>query len=128
MKSLADKLFAVALIAVLVFSVLCCAPDTVSAATTKPARVNPKKAITEFVSSVEFAEDSYEFDHDRDGVADMHVFPLLTTAPDLETRYITFEEAMKKKLVVLKEDVTNPALGRRDPPTSIVAQIGMSMG
>ncbi|MHC4691529.1 MAG: ARPP-1 family domain-containing protein [Planctomycetota bacterium] len=73
-------------------------------ARTRKPRIRAKQVITKFLSSVELGKDVYDFDHDKDGVVDMYIYPLMTTNPDLETRYITLEEASKKRQIILKED------------------------
>jgi len=73
-------------------------------ANTRRPRIRAKQIITKFLSSVEPGKDVYEFDHDKDGAVDMYIYPLITTNPDLETKYITLEEASKKREIILKED------------------------
>jgi hypothetical protein len=79
---------------------------------------------------VELDEHTYEFDHDSDGVVDMYVFPLLTTEPDLETEYVTLEEAVRNNRVILRENQRNRSPNKKDPPSSydIVAQFGGGYG
>jgi len=73
-------------------------------ANTRKPRIKAKQIITKFLSSVELGKDVYDFDHDKDGVVDMYIYPLITTNPDLETKYITLEEASNKRRIILKED------------------------
>jgi len=102
--------------------------DTAPAKSRRAVNVQTREAVSEFLSSIELTDNTYALDHDADGIADMRVYTLLTSAPDLKTRYITLEEAMRDKLVVLKEDLSTPFLSMKDPPTSVVAQIGYSRG
>jgi hypothetical protein len=73
-------------------------------ANTRKPRIKAKQIITKFLSSVELGKDVYDFDHDEDGAVDMYIYPLITTNPDLETKYITLEEASNKKKIILQED------------------------
>ncbi len=73
-------------------------------ANTRNPRIKAKHIITNFLSSVELGKDVYDFDHDEDGIVDMYIYPLKTTNPDLETKYITLEEASNKKQIILKEN------------------------
>jgi len=86
------------------------------------------KLLADFLASARIQNKTYSFDHDGDGISDMHIFPLLTTNPDLKTNYITLEEALQKKLVILKEDVTAPVIDKKEPPTTVIAQIGFGTG
>ena len=70
-----------------------------------PARAN--EIIAEFAASVEFGEYVHTFDHNGDGVVDMAVYPLTTRNPDLETEYVTLEEAVKEGRVILRENPRN---------------------
>jgi hypothetical protein len=73
-------------------------------ANTRNPRIKAKQIITKFLSSVELGKDVYDFDHDKDGAVDMYIYPLITTNPDLETKYVTLEEASKKRQIILKEN------------------------
>ncbi|MHC4645821.1 MAG: ARPP-1 family domain-containing protein [Planctomycetota bacterium] len=101
----------------------------VAFAAKKPAiRSQEQKNIARFLSSIEPGKNTYELDHDQDGLADMRILPLITSELDLESKYITLEEALNKKLLVLREDASNPRLSRKDPPTNILAQMGIGIG
>jgi len=102
--------------------------DAAPAKGRRAVNVQTREAVSEFLSSIELTDNTYALDHDADGIPDMHVYTLLTSAPDLKTQYITLEEAMRDKLVVLKEDLSTPFLSMKEPPTSVVAQIGYSRG
>jgi hypothetical protein len=117
------------MLAVCLFATLCFEPNGVLAGR-RLEKLPAKEKLTEFLSSVELGERAYDFDHNGDGVADMHVYPLITANPDLKTKYITLEEAVKKKQIVLKENIGNRSLNKKDAPSSysIVAQIGMVGG
>jgi len=129
MKKSLEKTIWGFVIAVLLFAAFSLKSNKVSAKTRKPEKVRVKQTIAGFLSSVELGEHVYDLDHTGDGVADMYIFPLLTSNPDLETRYTTLEEAARKKQVILKENLRNRSLNKKDPPSSynIVAQ-GMIMG
>jgi hypothetical protein len=105
---------------ILLFAVLF---NSNATANTRRPRIKAKQIIIKFLSSVELGKDVYDFDHDKDGFVDMYIYPLKTTNPDLETRYITLEEASKKREIILKEDPrVNP--NRNNPQGSypILAQ------
>jgi hypothetical protein len=101
-----------------------------ASAKAKTAKTDPaKQTITDFLSSVDLAGSVYTFDHDRDGTADMTVYPLKTSSPDSETQYSTLKEALSSKRVVLKEKLTAKTPTRTDPLSSynIVAMaVGVS--
>jgi hypothetical protein len=108
-----------------------CLPCGRAAARGRKAGRGPGKAdIEKFVRTVELDKRTYEFDHDGDGVVDMYVFPLLTTEPDLETEYVTLEEAVRNNRVILRENRRNRSPNKKDPPSSydIVAQFGGGYG
>lgn len=92
-------------------------------ANTRKPRIKAKQIITKFLSSVELGKDVYDFDHDNDGAVDMYIYPLKTTNPDLETKYITLEEASNKQQIILKEN-TRVIPNRNNPQGSypILAQ------
>ncbi|MHC4363770.1 MAG: hypothetical protein ACYSTZ_13175, partial [Planctomycetota bacterium] len=68
-------------------------PVIVLAERREPQILRAKETIDKFLSSVELGEPDYSFDHDSDGIADISVYPLMTTRPDLKTEYITLQEA-----------------------------------
>ena len=76
-----------------------------------------KETITKFLSSVKLVGNAYDFDHNGDGLIDMSVYPLKTEEPDLKTKYLTLEEAINKKQLILRE---NPKLSdiQEDFPSS----------
>lgn len=76
-----------------------------------------KETVTKFLSSVKLVGNAYDFDHNGDGLIDMSVFPLKTENPDLKTKYLTLEEAINKKQLILRE---NPKLSdiRKETPSS----------
>jgi len=125
MKTGSRQFCAVCLIAI---TVCLLAAGVCPARTRRAEQVQAREVISEFLSTIELADKTYSLDHDSDGVADMHVYTLLTTEPDLQTHYTTLDEAMRKKLVVLREDISTPFLSMKDPPTSVVAQIGYGRG
>jgi hypothetical protein len=87
------------------------------------------RAVTDFLSSVELATSVHDFDHDADGQSDLYVYPLLTTSPDLATKYVTLQEALGSKRVVLKESPqVTPSLDNPPGTYPIVAQIGYGGG
>lgn len=86
-------------------------------ANTRKPRIKAKQIITKFLSSVELGKDVYDFDHDNDGAVDMYIYPLKTTNPDLETKYITLEEASNKQQIILKEN-TRVIPNRNNPQGS----------
>jgi hypothetical protein len=95
-------------------------------ANTRKPRIRAKPIITEFLSSVELGKDVYDFDHNADGVIDMFVYPLKTENPDLKTKYITLEEALNKKQLVLKENQTIRPTG--DNPQGIYTIVAQFPG
>jgi hypothetical protein len=101
MKKGLEKTLSAAGTGILLFAVLF---NSNATANTRRPRIRAKQIITKFLSSVEPGKDVYDFDHDKDGAVDMYIYPLITTNPDLETRYITLEEASKKREIILKED------------------------
>jgi hypothetical protein len=110
---------------------LACLPCSSWGARARKGSRGPGKAdIEKFVRTVELDKRTYEFDHDGDGVIDMYVFPLLTTEPDLETEYVTLEEAVRNNRVILRENRRNRSPNKKDPPSSydIVAQFGGGYG
>lgn len=133
-KSLQRNLqgFVLAVLALAIASIICFWESNMVLANTRtPRQVQAKAAITGFLSSVELGERSYEFDHNGDGISDTYVYPLITSRPDFKTKYVTLEEAAKNKQVILKENVRNRSLNKKDPPSSydIVAQVfGSSYG
>ena len=90
-----------------------------------PQERRASQAISQFLASVELAEAATTFDHDHDGVVDMTVYPLKTTAPDLDTKYTTLQEELAGGKVLLKEDPALVTPSRNNPPGSypVVAQI-----
>jgi hypothetical protein len=76
-----------------------------------------KETVTKFLSSVKLVGNAYDFDHNGDGLIDMSVYPLKTENPDLKTKYLTLEEAINKKQLILRE---NPKLSdiQEDFPSS----------
>ncbi|NIP28709.1 MAG: hypothetical protein GWN67_15155 [Phycisphaerae bacterium] len=101
MKKRLEKILSAVVLGVLLFAPLF---NSNATANTRRPRIKAKYVITKFLSSVELGKDVYDFDHDRDGIVDMYIYPLITTNPDLETKYITLEEASKKRQIILKED------------------------
>ena len=124
MKKKLKKILQSLVLGVLLFAVSSSEPNAVLARTRKRDKVQAKEIITKFLSSVKLVEKAYDFDHDGDGLIDLTVYPLKTENPDLKTKYITLEEAINKKQVILRE---NPKIiPRSDPPSSysIFAQYG----
>ncbi len=101
MKKGLEKILSAVCTGILLFAPLF---NSNATANTRRPRIKAKQIITKFLSSVELGEDVYDFDHDRDGVVDMYIYPLITTNPDLETKYTTLEEASKKRQIILQED------------------------
>ncbi|MDH4240278.1 MAG: hypothetical protein OEW48_12015 [Phycisphaerae bacterium] len=101
MKKGLEKTLSAVVSGVLLFAALF---NSKATANTREPRIKAKQIITKFLSSVELGKDVYDFDHDKDGAVDMYIYPLITTNPDLETNYITLEEASKKREIILKED------------------------
>ncbi|MHC4735920.1 MAG: hypothetical protein ACYTDW_15900, partial [Planctomycetota bacterium] len=101
MKKGLEKILSTVVSGVLLFAALF---NSNAIANTRKPRIKAKQIITKFLSSVELGKDVYDFDHDKDGVVDMYIYPLKTTNPDLETKYITLEEASNKKQIILKEN------------------------
>jgi len=81
--------------------------DAIFAGSQRAGPARPDEIIAEFVASVEISGRLYSFDHNGDGLADMTVYPLRTRNPDLETEYITLEEAVKDGRVILRENPRN---------------------
>jgi len=104
-------------LAVLLFAIPSSESETALARARKRYKVEAKEAVTRFLSSVRLVKKAYDFDHDGDGVVDMSVYPLKTNEPDLESKYLTLEEAISKKQLIIKE---NPSLSvvRKEPPSS----------
>jgi len=101
---------------ILLFAVSSSEPNAVLARARKRDKPQAKEIITKFLSSVKLVKKAYDFDHDGDGIIDLTVYPLKTENPDLKTKYITLEEAINKKQVILRE---NPGIiPRSDPPSS----------
>lgn len=115
-KSL-EKIVQGFVLGVLLFAVPSFNSNMILANAGKPEKVRAKETITRFLSSVKLLKNAYDFDHNGDGVIDMRVYPLKTENPDLKTKYITLQEAINKKHLILKE---NPNLSniREDPPGS----------
>jgi hypothetical protein len=93
-------------------------------AKTRAGEAPGKESIEKFLSTLELDKRIFEFDHDADGMPDMYVFPLITSEPDLETDYVTLEEAVRNNRVILRENQGNRSANKKDPPSSydIVAQ------
>ena len=125
MSNKTRKIYRSFLLGVLLFTIASLETNVALAGIKRPRRTPEKKTIAEFLSSLEFGKHSYAFDHNADGVSDMYVYPLITSVPDLKTKYITLEEAARKQQVILKEDLGNRSLNKKDPPSSfnIVAQM-----
>ncbi|MHC4086727.1 MAG: ARPP-1 family domain-containing protein [Planctomycetota bacterium] len=125
MKKGLEKILPAVVSGVLLFALLFGSKAT---ANTRNPRIKAKQIITKFLSSIELGKDVYDFDHDRDGFVDMYIYPLTTTNPDLETRYITLEQASNKKQIILQE---NPGVvpNRNNPQGSypILAQYSGSV-
>jgi hypothetical protein len=117
MKRKLDKILRSLVLGVLLFAVCSSEPNALLARTRKREKVQAKKTITKFLSSVNLTEKAYSFDHNGDGLTDMSVYPLKTENPDLKTKYVTLEEAIRKKQLVLKENPKLSDIGR-DPPSS----------
>ncbi|MHC4474502.1 MAG: ARPP-1 family domain-containing protein [Planctomycetota bacterium] len=117
----------VSLISVAMLGLACLRPAAALARAKRPKADPAKQTIEDFLSSVELAGSAYSFDHDADGTADMTVYPLITSEPDLKTKYITLREALGGKQVVLKEKLAAQRPTRTDPPSSFnIVAMGIS--
>ena len=117
MKSRLEKIVRAFVLGILVFAIPSSEPETALGRTRKRYKVQAKETVTRFLSSVRLVKKGYDFDHDGDGLVDMSVYLLKTEDPDLESKYLTVEEAISKKQLIIKE---NPSLSvvRKDPPSS----------
>ena len=117
MTSRLEKIVRAFILGILMFAIPSSEPETALARTRRRYKVQAKETVTRFLSSVRLVKKAYDFDHDGDGVVDMSVYPLRTDEPDLESKYLTLEEAISKKQLIIKE---NPSLSvvRKEPPSS----------
>ena len=117
MKSRLEKILAGLTLGVLLFAIASSEPETALARIRKRYKVQAKETVTRFLSSVRLVKKAYDFDHNGDGLVDMSVYLLKTEEPDLESKYLTVQEAISKKQLIIKE---NPSLSvvRKDPPSS----------
>jgi len=117
MKSRLEKIVRAFVLGILVFAIPSSEPNAALARTRKRYKVQAKETVTRFLSSVKLVKKTYNFDHNGDGLIDMSIYPLKTENPDLKTKYLTLEEAVRKKQLILRE---NPKLSdaRKDPPSS----------
>jgi hypothetical protein len=115
-----EKIISIVVSGVLLFALIF---NSNAIAKTRRPRTKAKQIITKFLSSVELGKDVYDFDHDKDGIVDMYIYPIKTTNPDLETKYVTLEEASNKKQIILKENPSvNPNRNNPQGGYPILAQ------
>ncbi|MCF7957205.1 MAG: hypothetical protein K9M57_02015 [Phycisphaerae bacterium] len=89
------------------------------------------KVISDFMATVEILGEGLEFDHNGDGAADMVVYLLKTSRPDLKTDYYTVSRAVEMGDIVVREDPRNyvPGMQRYITPAesirgpNLVAQV-----